>query len=64
MYIEASAIDNKVWGEGWQWDDDMNILMPRFGSYNLDKKGFYILFEREKDFLPASSSLSYSRISA
>ena len=36
MYIEANAIDNKVWGEGWQWDDDMNVLMPRFSSYNLD----------------------------
>lgn len=34
--IDASALDNKFWGEGWQWDDDMNVLMPRFSSYNLD----------------------------
>jgi D-alanyl-D-alanine carboxypeptidase/D-alanyl-D-alanine-endopeptidase (penicillin-binding protein 4) len=37
MHIDANALDNKVWGEGWQWDDDMNVLMPRFNSYNLDK---------------------------
>lgn len=36
IYIDAKALDNKFWGEGWQWDDDMNVLMPRFGSYNLD----------------------------
>lgn len=37
VYIDDSVLDNKTWGEGWQWDDDMNPLMPRFGSYNLDK---------------------------
>ena len=37
IYIDDSALDNKTWGEGWQWDDDMNVLMPRFSSYNLDK---------------------------
>ena len=37
VFIDDSIIDNKIWGEGWQWDDDMNILMPRFNSYNLDK---------------------------
>lgn len=37
LLIDDSIIDNKIWGEGWQWDDDMNILMPRFSSYNLDK---------------------------
>lgn len=36
IYIDDSILDSKVWGEGWQWDDDMNRLMPRFGSYNLD----------------------------
>ncbi len=36
IYIEDRILDNKTWGEGWQWDDDMNSLMPRFGSYNLD----------------------------
>lgn len=37
IYIDDFALDSKTWGEGWQWDDDMNVLMPRFGSYNLDK---------------------------
>lgn len=37
IFINDSILDNKNWGEGWQWDDDMNTLMPRFGSYNLDK---------------------------
>ena len=37
LYIDDQALDSKMWGEGWQWDDDMNIHMPRFSSYNLDK---------------------------
>ena len=37
LSIDDRILDSKTWGEGWQWDDDMNILMPRFGSYNLDK---------------------------
>ena len=36
IYIDNSVIEQKSWGEGWQWDDDMNISMPRFNSYNLD----------------------------
>lgn len=37
IYIDDSVLDSKTWGEGWQWDDDMNVLMPKFGAYNLDK---------------------------
>ena len=37
IYIDDSILDKKYWGEGWQWDDDMNTLMPKFGAYNLDK---------------------------
>lgn len=37
IFVDDRVLDSKTWGEGWQWDDDMNILMPRFGSYNLDK---------------------------
>lgn len=36
IYIDDSILDSKYWGEGWQWDDDLNQLMQRFGSYNLD----------------------------
>lgn len=36
MFVQDTIIDTKNWGEGWQWDDDMNPLMPKFGAYNLD----------------------------
>ena len=36
IYIDDSITEKKDWGEGWQWDDDLNPLMPRFNSYNLD----------------------------
>lgn len=34
--IDDSILDGNEWGEGWQWDDDLNPLMPKFGSYNMD----------------------------
>lgn len=37
IYIDDSILDSNYWGEGWQWDDDMNPLMQKFGAYNLDK---------------------------
>ena len=36
IYIDPSIIEPKDWGEGWQWDDDLNICMPKFNAYNLD----------------------------
>ena len=36
IYLDASIFDNVEWGEGWQWDDDLNPLMPKFSAYNLD----------------------------
>ncbi len=36
IYIVDSVFDNVEWGEGWQWDDDLNPLMPKFSAYNLD----------------------------
>lgn len=36
VYIDDYILDNTEWGEGWQWDDDLNPLMPKFSSYNLD----------------------------
>ena len=35
--IDSSIIDNNDWGEGWQWDDDLNPLMPKFSAYNIDR---------------------------
>lgn len=37
IYIDDSIVEKKDWGEGWQWDDDLNPAMPRFNAYNLDK---------------------------
>lgn len=36
FYIDDSILDSNEWGEGWQWDNDLNQLMPRFGAYNMD----------------------------
>lgn len=37
VYIDDYIFDKTEWGEGWQWDDDLNPLMPKFSSYNIDK---------------------------
>ena len=37
IYIDSSIIEKKDWGEGWQWDDDLNTSITRFNSYNLDR---------------------------
>ena len=37
MFIDDSIFDSIEWGEGWQWDDDLNPYMPKFSSYNLDE---------------------------
>lgn len=37
LYIDDSIVDSNEWGEGWQWDDDLNPLIPKFGAYNLDR---------------------------
>jgi len=37
IYIDDSILDSNEWGEGWQWDDDLNPSTPKFGSYNMDK---------------------------
>ena len=36
IYIDDSILDSNEWGEGWQWDDDLNPLIPKFSSYNMD----------------------------
>jgi D-alanyl-D-alanine carboxypeptidase/D-alanyl-D-alanine-endopeptidase (penicillin-binding protein 4) len=52
IYIDDSILDTKTWGEGWQWDDDLNISMPKFSSYNLDKNLIKItVIPPEKDGL-------------
>ncbi len=53
LYIDDTVLDNQNWGEGWQWDDDLNILMPKFGSYNLDKNLYTIVVSPTKVGSPA-----------
>lgn len=36
FYIDDTVIDAEEWGEGWQWDNDLNPLMPRYSVYNID----------------------------
>lgn len=35
--IDDTILDKNEWGEGWQWDDDLNPLMPKFSAYNIDE---------------------------
>lgn len=44
FYIDDTIVDRNEWGEGWQWDDDLNPLIPKFGAYNLDKNLLTINF--------------------
>ena len=37
FYIDETAFDDVEWGEGWQWDDELNPLMPKFSIYNINK---------------------------
>lgn len=36
IYIDDTIVEAKDWGEGWQWDDELNVYMPKFSAYNLD----------------------------
>lgn len=36
FYIDDTILDAEEWGEGWQWDNDLNSLMPRYSAYNID----------------------------
>lgn len=36
FYIDNTIFDDVEWGEGWQWDDDLNPYMPKFSAYNID----------------------------
>lgn len=45
FFIDDFVMDSVEWGEGWQWDDDLNPLMPKFSSYNLDKNLLNIVID-------------------
>lgn len=54
IYIDNYIFDNTEWGEGWQWDDDLNPLMPKFSSYNLDNNLLNIIISPTKKGAPAN----------
>lgn len=53
IYIDDYVLDSEYWGEGWQWDDNLNSLMPKFGSYNLDKNLIKIIVKPTSAGAPA-----------
>ncbi len=53
VYIDDSIFDKNEWGEGWQWDDDLNPLMPKFSAYNLDKNSLGIVINPTQNGAPA-----------
>ncbi len=57
IYLDASIFDSVEWGEGWQWDDDLNILMPKFSAYNLDGNLLRVEISPNTDNTPASISV-------
>lgn len=54
IYIDDFIFDANEWGEGWQWDDDLNPLMPKFSSYNLDKNLLDIIISPTTKDAPAN----------
>ncbi len=54
IYIDDYIFDSTEWGEGWQWDDDLNNLMPKFSSYNIDKNLLNIVISPTTQGAPAN----------
>jgi len=54
VYIDDYVLDSVTWGEGWQWDDSLNPLMPKFGSYNLDRNLINIVIAPTSANAPAN----------
>lgn len=57
FYIDDTTFDTVEWGEGWQWDDDMNPLMPKFSIYNVDKNLLKIEINPTENKRPAVISV-------
>ncbi len=54
IYIDDYIFDSTEWGEGWQWDDDLNPLMPKFSSYNIDGNKLGIIISPTSQGAPAN----------
>ncbi len=57
FYIDDSAIDSEEWGEGWQWDNDLNPLMPRYSAYNMDGNVLTVTIRPTRPDAPADVRL-------
>ncbi len=53
VYIDDFVLDSEYWGEGWQWDDNLNTYMPKFGPYNLDRNIMKIIVKPTNPDAPA-----------
>jgi D-alanyl-D-alanine carboxypeptidase/D-alanyl-D-alanine-endopeptidase (penicillin-binding protein 4) len=53
VYIDDYIFDSTIWGEGWQWDDDLNVHMPKFSSYNIDGNILRIIINPTQPGSPA-----------
>jgi D-alanyl-D-alanine carboxypeptidase/D-alanyl-D-alanine-endopeptidase (penicillin-binding protein 4) len=58
FYIDDSILDANEWGEGWQWDDDLNPLITKFGAYNLDRNLITVNISPTQFGAPAEMSTS------
>lgn len=58
IYVDDFVFDSNEWGEGWQWDDDLSPLMPKFSSYNLDGNMLGIIIAPTTPGAPATISTS------
>ncbi|MGN0030942.1 MAG: D-alanyl-D-alanine carboxypeptidase/D-alanyl-D-alanine-endopeptidase [Candidatus Gastranaerophilaceae bacterium] len=54
FFIDDTVFDKSEWGEGWQWDDDLNPLMPKFSAYNINKNLVKIEITPTYDNVPAT----------
>jgi len=58
FYIDDFVMDSVIWGEGWQWDDDLNPLMPKFSSYNIDRNMLTAIIDPKTKGAPANIQLN------
>lgn len=58
FYIDDTIIDAEEWGEGWQWDNDLNPLMPKYSVYNIDNNMLTLIIRATMKGSPADIKLS------
>lgn len=58
FYIDNVVMDFEDWGEGWQWDNDLNPLMPRYSVYNIDGNLLTLVIRPTQPEAPADIRLT------